>query len=416
MPEQVNPVTPQPTTTVATKKPTNWKLVAIITVVAAIVIGGLAYAAVVLNAFDKKEAPKETSNNKVATTSATPTKKKVLTNERWVIGDCTKEVCSLFQAGVDGSVSSYPNKYNFKKDTQVLFSSEGENLVYVDGDQLIIIDLVEGVDKKITAKGVKLIKVVENSFWVEDNGVYKLYDYTCKVRFSFNKSGLKPKYGFDSIDLSNYLGGSLLVLLSKGAEGGSFRELWLVSQTQEPKKVMDLNFNVTGTDTFVGFTFFNKEVALLAATTSEKAPYYTAYKVSPSGQKSKLLEVADTDFNFPLLSSDDSTLYYSGGEGLYAQSSLSGIYKVVLSSGKKTQIVKGNNYNASQQSFDSYNLERISPTGKNIALFDAVVSAVKSTTDTPSILSLDSLLLSKVSGHTGGVYDTRKSFGWIKSE
>ncbi len=419
MPEQENPASPQQsTTTLPAKKPINWKLIGIIAVVAAIMIGGLGYAAVVLNIFDKKEAITETSNNKVSTTSATPTKKKVFPNEKWVIGDCTKPICSLYQVSSDGSVSDYPNSYSLKKDSQVLFSSEGENLIYVDGDQLIIVDFVEGADKKITSKGVKLVKVVENSFWVEDNEVYKLYDYTGKVKFSFNKSKLKPEHGFDSIDLSNYLGGSVLMFLSKGVEGGFFRELWSVSQNQEPKKVINLNFNISGTESWDlgGFTFFNDEIALLAATTSDKSPYYTVYKISSSGQKLKLFEVADTDFNFPLLSSDDSTLYYSGDEGLYEQSSVSGIYRVDLNSGKKTQIVKGNNYNASQQSFDSYNLESISPSGKNIALFDHVVSAKIPTTYTPAIFSLSSLSWAKVSGHTGGINDTRKAFGWIRTK
>ena len=68
----VNPVpSQQPTATVAPRKPINWRLIGIIAVTAAIVIGGLGYAAVVLNVFGTKvEEP--TTTTKQATPSSTP--------------------------------------------------------------------------------------------------------------------------------------------------------------------------------------------------------------------------------------------------------------------------------------------------------------------------------------------------------
>lgn len=408
---QPTSVSPSP----RTKKPINWKRIGIIAIIAAFIIGGLGYAAVVLNVFDSQKEPQiESPKKQIATPSATPTKKKVLPNEKLIIGDCTKDICALHQVSTNGKAADYPNTYNFKKDSQVIFSLEGENLVYVEGGQLVIVNLVEGTSKKISAKGVSLIKAVGNSFWVEDNGVYKLYDYTGKVTFDFNKSKLKPKYGFTDIDLSNYLNRSMLTVVSRGAEGGFFRELWKISKNQEPKKVADLNFNVSGTESFTAFTFFNKEGALLAVAQFDNG--YNVYKLSAAGQKTKLFKVTKTDINLPLLSRDDSTLYYSGGAGAYKQSDVAGLYKVDLSTKVKSQIIKGNNYNASQQSFHSYNLESISPSSKYIALFDAVVSAIKSTTYTPAVLSLNDSSLAKVSGHTANINSMRKVFGWIRTE
>jgi hypothetical protein len=60
----------QPIPTVATpKKPINWKLIGIIAVIVAIILGGLGYAAVVLDVFDTKEAVKKTSPTKTVTPS-----------------------------------------------------------------------------------------------------------------------------------------------------------------------------------------------------------------------------------------------------------------------------------------------------------------------------------------------------------
>src|SRR3989344_9396512 len=52
MPEQ--PTTSPATTVVTSKKPINWKLIGIIAVIAAIIIGGLGYAAVVFDIFGTK--------------------------------------------------------------------------------------------------------------------------------------------------------------------------------------------------------------------------------------------------------------------------------------------------------------------------------------------------------------------------
>lgn len=72
MPEEVNPVnqTPAVTTTPQTKPPVNWKLIGIISVVAAIVIAGLGYGAVVLNLFGGQTATETIETNKVATKSS----------------------------------------------------------------------------------------------------------------------------------------------------------------------------------------------------------------------------------------------------------------------------------------------------------------------------------------------------------
>lgn len=77
MPEQVNPAnqTTPVTTTPQTKAPLNWKLIGIIAVIAAVVIGGLGYGAVVLGLFGKSEPIQTnttTQNTKTTTTSANP--------------------------------------------------------------------------------------------------------------------------------------------------------------------------------------------------------------------------------------------------------------------------------------------------------------------------------------------------------
>ena len=99
MPEQVNPVTPQqPTTTVATKKPINWKLIGIIAVIAAIIIGGLGYTAIVLNVFGgKKEASVETP--KVATSSPTTTGKEQPKDETANLDSQTSKVSFVAESG-----------------------------------------------------------------------------------------------------------------------------------------------------------------------------------------------------------------------------------------------------------------------------------------------------------------------------
>ena len=74
MPEQANPAnqTTPVSTPPQTKKPVNWKLIGIITVVATLLIGGGAYAAVVLGLFGTSE-PVQDTTDKVATTSSKPT-------------------------------------------------------------------------------------------------------------------------------------------------------------------------------------------------------------------------------------------------------------------------------------------------------------------------------------------------------
>lgn len=72
MPDQVNPAnqTTSVNTNPQTKAPLNWKLIGIISIVAAIVIAGLGYGAVVLNLFGDKPSTETPDANKVATKSA----------------------------------------------------------------------------------------------------------------------------------------------------------------------------------------------------------------------------------------------------------------------------------------------------------------------------------------------------------
>lgn len=74
MPEQINPANQiNPVTTPPqTKKPLNWKLIGIVVVVVAIVIGSLGYGVVVMGLFGKSEPIQTNTTIKTTTTSAKP--------------------------------------------------------------------------------------------------------------------------------------------------------------------------------------------------------------------------------------------------------------------------------------------------------------------------------------------------------
>lgn len=379
-------------------------LVAISVLLILLIAGGVYY-------YSKNiaKAPNNSQSNDTSNATQSP-KEVVKLNEKLLIGECQDENsnCTLKLVDSNGAVSSFENKYNLKKVSGHLLSPDGRKLVVPSSEGITIYDLKTGSTQKVNStKQIKLIRFVGDSFWVEEDGVYKLLNLKGETKFSFNKSDLASH---DGVILSSvYSSGNVLAISSRGAEGGSFRTAWQITSDKKVSKLFDLNFNVTGSESVIFADIFNKEEAFLIVTESE------TYKLTPSNKKTVLVvtgsETGATDN--PLLSPDDSQLFYTFHGGSYSQNNTAGLYRLDLASNKKQQLIKGNNYKDADQSFHSYQALSVSPSGDYLAVRDAMVSAIKTTIYTPTVLSLSDNSLQTLGKEAGDIYKAREVFGWI---
>jgi hypothetical protein len=178
MPEQVNPTTPQqPTTTIAKKKPINWKLIGIIVVIAALVVGGLIYAAVVLDIFGKK-VQESTSTTKSSTASATPDKA-VYTIK--VLATLPPEDPNiLYNIILDPQEKT--TAYSIDKDQDTANSS---STIVINGSKGQTYDEIEQLTVSPDGKRVAFVaKKAGKMFVVVDGTEGKKYDFIKNLKFS----------------------------------------------------------------------------------------------------------------------------------------------------------------------------------------------------------------------------------------
>jgi len=376
-------------------------------VLLAVVGVGAYYLGTRNNGSEQKATP-----NPVSKTSPKEVTKE--SNENLIIGKCyTNPLCTLKQVSVSGIQTDFQNDYGLSKDSQLFFSKNGNYLVHSVENGIAIVNLKTNSSKDISAsKQAKLIRMHRDYFWMEDNGIYKLIDFDGNTKITFDKSLFPRHYptrDISFLDFSTlYANNKILAMSITQDEGSILRTAWEIAPNEKPKKLFDFNSNIIGSPTIVDVYFFNTEPAFLVVSETE------TYKLTPTNEKTVLVEdesnIGATEK--PYLSPDDTEFYYSKGS-VYEQSDIAGLYKYNFKSKSKQQLIKGNNYNPSEQSFHSYHVINVSPSGKNLALIDAVVSGQASTIYTPSIFSLEDLSIKRLSNDSGNIYETREIFGWI---